>query len=184
MYNQISLIRIKKSPFSQLRKGKARLTVQPAIENSKEGKTKQRTKDQEIKTTWKQYEQQCQSHTCPGTINSSIYHTEFSITTFPLALSATYSGLRPVKTLTCVLSFCSNSGSKGRTQPCYWLATNKNTRRQPKKKKHNTINKTHKNKDQVGLKEAPHLQDFTQNHSEYSKCWNSKKRIFPYWATL
>jgi hypothetical protein len=51
MYNQISLIRIKKSPFSQLRKGKARLTVQPAIENSKEGKTKQRTEDLETKTT-------------------------------------------------------------------------------------------------------------------------------------
>jgi hypothetical protein len=51
MYNQISLIRLKKSPFSQLRDGKAMLTVQLAIENSKEGKTKQRTKDQETKTT-------------------------------------------------------------------------------------------------------------------------------------
>ncbi len=50
-YDQtVSLIRIKKSPFSQLRKGKARLTLlQPATENFKEGKTKQRAKDQETK---------------------------------------------------------------------------------------------------------------------------------------
>jgi hypothetical protein len=47
----ISLIRIKKCPFSQLRKIKARLTLhQQATENSKEGKTKQRTKDQQTET--------------------------------------------------------------------------------------------------------------------------------------
>jgi hypothetical protein len=41
---EISLIRIEKSPISWLRKGKARLTLlQPATENSKEGKTKQGT---------------------------------------------------------------------------------------------------------------------------------------------
>jgi hypothetical protein len=45
---RVSLIRIEKSPFSQSRKVKARLTLlQQATENSKEGKTKQRTKDQE-----------------------------------------------------------------------------------------------------------------------------------------
>jgi ABC-type uncharacterized transport system fused permease/ATPase subunit len=44
----ISLIRIEKSPFSQLRKIKARLThLQQATENSKEGKRKQRTNHQE-----------------------------------------------------------------------------------------------------------------------------------------
>jgi hypothetical protein len=44
----ISLLRIEKSPFLQLRKNKARLTIlQQATENSKEGKTKQRTKDKE-----------------------------------------------------------------------------------------------------------------------------------------
>jgi hypothetical protein len=54
-----SLIKIKKSPFSRLRKGKARLTLlQPVTENSKEGNEKQITKDQETKTTRKQYEQQ------------------------------------------------------------------------------------------------------------------------------
>ncbi len=37
-------LKIKKSPFSRLRKGKVRLTLlQPATENSKEGKAKQRT---------------------------------------------------------------------------------------------------------------------------------------------
>jgi hypothetical protein len=46
----ISLIRIEKSPFLQLRKKKARLTIlQQATENSREGKTKQKTKDQETK---------------------------------------------------------------------------------------------------------------------------------------
>jgi hypothetical protein len=46
----ISLIRIKKSQFSQLRKNKARFKFfQQATENSKEGKTKQRTKHQETK---------------------------------------------------------------------------------------------------------------------------------------
>jgi len=55
----ISLIRIEKSPFSRLRKGKARLTLlQPATENSKGGNEKQITKDHEKKTTRKQYEQQ------------------------------------------------------------------------------------------------------------------------------
>jgi hypothetical protein len=45
-------MRIEKSPFSLLRKAKARLTLlQPATENSKERKAKQRTKDQETKTT-------------------------------------------------------------------------------------------------------------------------------------
>jgi hypothetical protein len=47
---KISLIRIEKSPFSRSRKGKVRLTLlQPATENSKEGKTKQGTKNQNTK---------------------------------------------------------------------------------------------------------------------------------------
>jgi hypothetical protein len=55
----ICLIRIKKSPFSQLRKIKARLTLlQQATENSKEGKTKQRTNDQETETKKEQRKKQ------------------------------------------------------------------------------------------------------------------------------
>jgi hypothetical protein len=47
---QTCLIKIKKSPFSRLRKGKVRLTfLQPATEDSKDGKTKQRRNDQETK---------------------------------------------------------------------------------------------------------------------------------------
>ncbi len=30
----------------------------------------------------------------------------------------------------------------------------------------------------MDLQKAPHLQDFIHNHSEYSKCWNSKKELF------
>ncbi len=33
-------------------------------------------------------------------------------------------------------------------------------------------------KEQVGLQEAPHLQDSQQNHSENSKSWNSKEEFF------
>jgi hypothetical protein len=45
-------IRIKKSPFSRLEKGKARLIVlQPTIKNTKEAKIQHGTKDQETKTT-------------------------------------------------------------------------------------------------------------------------------------
>jgi hypothetical protein len=51
--------------------------------------------------------------------------SDFStITTSPLASSAPYSEYRPVSPLTCIESFCCNSGSKGKTQPLYWLATN------------------------------------------------------------
>jgi hypothetical protein len=47
----ITLTRIEKSPFSPLRKHKARLTIlQQATDNSNEGKTKQRLKDEETKT--------------------------------------------------------------------------------------------------------------------------------------
>jgi hypothetical protein len=45
-------IRIEKSPFSRLEKGKARLIVlQPTIRNYKDAKIKQGTKDQETKIT-------------------------------------------------------------------------------------------------------------------------------------
>jgi hypothetical protein len=55
-----------------------RLTLlQPATENSKEGKTKTEKKGSKKKKkpnkTQKQYEQQCKSHTCSGMLNSSMY---------------------------------------------------------------------------------------------------------------
>jgi hypothetical protein len=43
--------------------------------------------------------------------------------------------------------------------------------RKTQQDRQNTQKRTaEKNKDQVSLQEAPHLQDFIQNHSEYSKC--------------
>jgi hypothetical protein len=53
-----------------------------------------------------------------------------------------------VKTLTSIPSFCcksgSNSGSNGKIQSCYWLATNNPTRRYQKTEKQNRIDKTHR----------------------------------------
>jgi hypothetical protein len=53
-----------------------------------------------------------------------------------------------VKTLTSIPSFCcksrSNSGSNGKIQPCYWLATNNPTRRYQETEKQNRIDKTHR----------------------------------------
>jgi hypothetical protein len=55
----ICLLRIEQSPFLQLTKNKARLTIlQQATENSKEGKTKQRTNDQETETKKEQRKKQ------------------------------------------------------------------------------------------------------------------------------
>jgi len=72
----ISVIRIEKFPFSWLRKIKARLTLlQQATVNPKkerqnrEQRTKKKPKKiKKINKTLKTYEQQCQSHTCSGTI--------------------------------------------------------------------------------------------------------------------
>jgi hypothetical protein len=59
-------------------KKKARLTLpQEATERTKLGKTEQ-TKNTD------QYEQKCQSHTCSGTINSSMYDSDLTTTTPPL----------------------------------------------------------------------------------------------------
>jgi hypothetical protein len=67
----------------------ARLTLpQEATERTKQGKTENKRKTKN--THW--YEQKCQSHTCSGTINSSIYDSDLTTTTSPLTSSAPYSG--------------------------------------------------------------------------------------------
>jgi hypothetical protein len=72
-----------------------------------------------------------------------------------------------VKTPICILSFCCTSRSNGKTQPCYWLATNY-TRRQQKREKHDRINKTHRKgqqrrtKTKWAYKKLP-TQDYIQN---------------------
>jgi len=59
------------------------------------------------------------------------------------------------------------------------LASNKQHKEITKNRKTKQKRTAEKNnKDQVGLQEALHLQDFIQNHAEYSKCWNSKKEFF------
>jgi hypothetical protein len=61
------------------------------------------------------------------------------------------------------------------------LASNRPQQRQDKKQKGKEKLKertTGKNYEQVGLQEAPHLQDLKQNHFENSKSGNSKKENF------
>jgi hypothetical protein len=65
---------------------------QEATERTNQGETKNKRK---TKNTHR-YEQKCQSHTCSGTINSSMYDSDLTITTSPLTSSAPYSGSRPV----------------------------------------------------------------------------------------
>jgi hypothetical protein len=78
---EISILRMKKKT--------ARLTLpQEATERTKQGETKNKTKNENTQ----QYEQNCQSHTCSGTINSSMYDSDLTITTSPLTSSAPYSG--------------------------------------------------------------------------------------------
>jgi hypothetical protein len=61
-----NIIRIKKSPFSQLRKIKARSTLlQPATENSKKATKKQRTKDQETKPNKNKIKHQSSTNNMP-----------------------------------------------------------------------------------------------------------------------
>jgi hypothetical protein len=56
-----------------MKKKTARLTIpQEATERTKQGDKK---KKQKTKNTHR-YEQKCQSHTCSGTINSSMYDSE------------------------------------------------------------------------------------------------------------
>jgi hypothetical protein len=114
------------------------------------------------------YEQKCQSHTCSGTINSSMYDSDLTATTSWLTLSAPYSGQRLWQASTCKLSFCCNSRSNGKTQPYYWLATDHNNKDKKKTDRHKGKEKlkerrTGKYYEQVGLEEAPHLQDSEQN---------------------
>jgi hypothetical protein len=79
---EISILTIKKKT--------ARLTLpQEATERTKQGETKNKTKNEKHTP---RYEQKCQSHTCSETINSSMYDSDLTITTSPLTSSAPYSG--------------------------------------------------------------------------------------------
>jgi hypothetical protein len=68
---EISIITIKEKT--------ARLTLhQEATERTKQGETKNKTKNEKHTP---RYEQKCQSHTCSRTINSSMYDSDLTITT-------------------------------------------------------------------------------------------------------
>jgi hypothetical protein len=63
----------------------ARLTLpQEVTERTKQGKTE--TNQKQKNKHW--YEQKCQSHSCSGTINSSMYDSDLTTTTSPLTSSA------------------------------------------------------------------------------------------------
>jgi hypothetical protein len=77
----ISFIRIEKSPFSRWRRNsKANTSSGSHRKNQTRGDKKQNKKQKNTH----QYEQKCQSHTCSGTINSSMYDSDLTITTSPL----------------------------------------------------------------------------------------------------
>jgi hypothetical protein len=77
---QISFIRIEKSPSNS--------KVNTSSGSYRKNQTR---KTQKTKTT-RRYEQKCQSHTCSGTIDSSMYDSDLTTTTSPLTSSAPYSG--------------------------------------------------------------------------------------------
>jgi hypothetical protein len=89
-----------------------------------------------------------------------------------------------MKTLTCVTSFCCKSGSNGKTQPCYWLATNNNTRRKQKTERHNRIDKTHRKWQQGRTKRSglTRSSPFTRLHRiiQYTPNAENPKRNFSY----
>jgi hypothetical protein len=76
---EISLLTIKKMQSEV----NISLTSQREFQRRKD-KTENKGLRNKTEKTQKQNEQQCQSHTCSGTINSSMYDSDFSITTFPL----------------------------------------------------------------------------------------------------
>jgi len=82
--DNISFIRIEKSPFSWWRRNSKANTSSGSHKRTKRGETKNKRK---TKNTHR-YEQKCQSHTCSGTINSSMYGSDLTITTSLLTSSA------------------------------------------------------------------------------------------------
>ncbi len=84
----ISFMRIEKSRFSQWRRNSKVNTSSGSHRKNQTRGDKKQTKNENAY----RYEQKCQSHTCSGTINSSMYDSDWTITTSPLTSSAPYSG--------------------------------------------------------------------------------------------
>jgi protein subunit release factor B len=81
---EISILTIKKREIEV----NTSSTSHREFQRRKDKTEKKRPRKKKKKKTRKQYEQQCQPHTCSGTIKSSMYDSDFSITTFPLTSSA------------------------------------------------------------------------------------------------
>jgi hypothetical protein len=77
---KISFIRIEKFPLSWWRRNNKANTSLGSHRNNQTRGDKKQTKNENTH----QYEQKCQSHTCLGTINSSMYDSDLTITTSPL----------------------------------------------------------------------------------------------------
>jgi hypothetical protein len=84
----ISFMRIEKSRFSRWRRNSKVNTSSGSHRKNQTRGDKKQTKNENAH----RYEQKCQSHTCSGTINSSMYDSDWTITTSPLTSSAPYSG--------------------------------------------------------------------------------------------
>ncbi len=80
----ISFIRIEKSLFSRWRRNSK-------ADTSSGSHRKNQTRGDKKQKNTHRYEQKCQD-TCSGTINSSMYDSDLTITTSPLTSSAPYSG--------------------------------------------------------------------------------------------
>ncbi len=84
----ISFISIEKSPFSWWRRNN-KVNSSSGSQKKNQTEPNKGRKKQTKNTHW--YEQKCQSHTCSGTINSSMYDRDLTTTTSPLTSSAPYS---------------------------------------------------------------------------------------------
>jgi hypothetical protein len=104
----ISFISLEKSPFSWCRR------------NSKPQKGPNKARHKTNKK-WKTHPST--THTCSGTINSSMYDSDLTITTSPVTSSAPTVGKGRWQAPSDKLSFWCHSGSNRKTQPYYWLAT-------------------------------------------------------------
>jgi hypothetical protein len=83
---EISILMIKRS------QSKVKTSSTSHKESQRKDKTESKgPRNKQQNKTRKQYEQQYQPHTCSAPINSSMYESNFSITTFPLTSSAPYS---------------------------------------------------------------------------------------------
>jgi hypothetical protein len=124
----ISFMIIEKSPSSQWRRNSN-------VNTSSGSHRKNQTRGDRTNKNTHRYEQKCQSHTCSGTINSSMYDSALTTTTSLWVHQLPIVGKGQWQAPTYELSFCCNSGSNEKTQPYYWIATDHNNKDKTKKQR-------------------------------------------------